>query len=248
MKIKNRSLPILLVIEAVVLITVIILSVLSSVKKSVVEDNDAKKEYITEASTSEISQNTDTSQENPNEKDKPMEFSQEIEDKYNSMTMEQRVAQLIITTPEALTGVQTATRAGESTRQAIVECPVGGLIYSDKNFISKEQTSEMVKNVQIYMNDTIGVDSFVIVDSSNENLEGVSYLSKADLGSEGLKIVSVSNSQDAINQLVDNANMIEIDEELRTIYMAMVSAASEGIVSEEIIHDRVCSVLKMKEK
>lgn len=49
------------------------------------------------------------------------------------MTLEQKVAQMFMITPDALTGVDGATMAGDSTKAAYTQYPVGGLIYMAKN-------------------------------------------------------------------------------------------------------------------
>lgn len=90
------------------------------------------------------------------------------------MTLEEMVAGMFMVTPEALTGVQAVVQAGEGTQNAITEKPVGGLIYSVKNFKSKEQFEEMLQNTKdfskypLFMAVTVecGADSsFGIVDT-----------------------------------------------------------------------------------
>ena len=49
------------------------------------------------------------------------------------MPLEDKVAGLFIVTPEALTGVSTAIRAGDGTREALSQYAVGGVIYFTKN-------------------------------------------------------------------------------------------------------------------
>lgn len=66
------------------------------------------------------------------------------------MTLEEKVAGLIITSPEQLTGVDTATRAGNSTKAAIEAMPVGGLVYYRRNMQSAEQLTEMLSNTASY--------------------------------------------------------------------------------------------------
>lgn len=53
------------------------------------------------------------------------------------MTADEKIWQLFYVTPELLTGVETATRAGDSTKQALEEKPVGGIIYFAKNLESR---------------------------------------------------------------------------------------------------------------
>ena len=50
-----------------------------------------------------------------------------------TMTLEEKVNQLFMITPEALTGVGTVIQAGDGTREALAEHPVGGLIYFAQN-------------------------------------------------------------------------------------------------------------------
>jgi len=64
------------------------------------------------------------------------------------MTLEEMVAGMFLVTPESLTGVQTVVQAGEGTHTALTEKPVGGLVYSAKNFKSKEQFEEMLQNTK----------------------------------------------------------------------------------------------------
>lgn len=62
----------------------------------------------------------------------------------SEMTLEDKVAGLFFVTPEALTGVDKAIKAGEGTQKALAEYPVGGLIYFDQNIQSEEQLKEMI--------------------------------------------------------------------------------------------------------
>lgn len=66
------------------------------------------------------------------------------------MTLEEKVAGLIITTPEQLTGVDTATRSGSGTQTAIEAMPLGGLVYYGKNMQNAEQLKEMLSNTVSY--------------------------------------------------------------------------------------------------
>uniref|UniRef100_UPI004056F6F0 glycoside hydrolase family 3 N-terminal domain-containing protein n=1 Tax=Acetatifactor sp. TaxID=1872090 RepID=UPI004056F6F0 len=66
------------------------------------------------------------------------------------MPLEDKVAGLFIVTPEAITGVSTAIKAGDGTREALAEYAVGGIIYFSKNIQSEEQLKEMIDNTQLY--------------------------------------------------------------------------------------------------
>ncbi len=69
-----------------------------------------------------------------------------VEDVLADMTLEDKVAGLFIVTPEALTGVNTATQAGDGTQEALNKYAVGGLIYFSQNILDKEQITQMLSN------------------------------------------------------------------------------------------------------
>ena len=73
-----------------------------------------------------------------------------IQEYLAAMTTEEKVWQLFITTPEGLTGVTTATQAGETTRAALAERPVGGICYFAANLVDRTQTMAMLDNTQSY--------------------------------------------------------------------------------------------------
>lgn len=81
----------------------------------------------------------------------PEETMKEIvEAAISVMPLEDKVAGLFIVTPEAITGVSTAVKAGPGTQSALNQYAVGGLIYFDKNIQSQSQLKEMVDNTQLY--------------------------------------------------------------------------------------------------
>lgn len=66
------------------------------------------------------------------------------------MPIEDKVAGLFITTPEAITGVDVAEIAGDGTREALSKYAVGGLIYAKKNMKSAAKFAEMIENTSLY--------------------------------------------------------------------------------------------------
>lgn len=73
-----------------------------------------------------------------------------IDEQIKAMPLEDKVAGLFIVTPEAITHVNRAVRAGESTKKALEENAVGGLIYFSGNIQSREQITEMLHNTAEY--------------------------------------------------------------------------------------------------
>ena len=63
----------------------------------------------------------------------------------SEMTLEDKVAGLFLVTPEQLTGVDTAVKAGTGTQEALSNYAVGGVIYAPKNIKSTDQIKEMLE-------------------------------------------------------------------------------------------------------
>ncbi|MGN1204937.1 MAG: glycoside hydrolase family 3 N-terminal domain-containing protein [Lachnospiraceae bacterium] len=68
----------------------------------------------------------------------------------SQMPLEDKVAGLFIVTPESITGVDKAVRAGDGTKEALNKWAVGGVIYTSQNMQSAEQFTEMVSNTALY--------------------------------------------------------------------------------------------------
>ncbi|MCM1111940.1 MAG: hypothetical protein NC399_01665 [Muribaculum sp.] len=68
------------------------------------------------------------------------------------MPLEDKVAGLFIVTPESITGVTAAVRAGDGTKEALTRYSVGGIIYHAKNIQNESQLKEMIDNTKFYAN------------------------------------------------------------------------------------------------
>ena len=80
--------------------------------------------------------------EEPVEEEDPLEQKARVH--LLQMTLEQKLWQMIFTTPDDLTGVPGATEAGELTRQALEQFPVGGLCYFGANLEDDDQIAAML--------------------------------------------------------------------------------------------------------
>ena len=67
-----------------------------------------------------------------------------------TLTLEQKVGQMIFAAPDSLAGVAGADIAGTMTRDALERYPVGGVVYFSQNIRSESQIVEMVKKMQEY--------------------------------------------------------------------------------------------------
>ena len=72
------------------------------------------------------------------------------EELLSGMTLHEKVCQLFVVYPEAITGVSKVTAAGEATRKALEQYPVGGFLYDRKNMVTKEQLTDLLTTVQTY--------------------------------------------------------------------------------------------------
>ena len=89
---------------------------------------------------------------------------QEVDSILADMTLEEKVYQLFIITPEALTGVKTVTAAGETTRKSMDKYPVGGLIYFAQNLKNPEQTTKMLRGIMEFSYEMEGLPLFTCID------------------------------------------------------------------------------------
>lgn len=91
------------------------------------------------------------------------------------MSLEDKVAQMFMVTPEALSKFKgSVVASGEQTKQAFVKRPVGGVIYNSANLQSPEQVKTMLANLQKYSKDRVGIPVFIAVDEEGGTVARVS--------------------------------------------------------------------------
>lgn len=115
------------------------------------------------------------------------EIEELVDDTLAEMTLSEKVYQMMFVTPESITGVATVVRAGETSKEALKNHPVGGIVYFTENFETREQTAEMLKNIQKFSKIPlfIGVDEEggrVARLSSNKNMGVTSHPSMLTIG------------------------------------------------------------------
>ena len=113
------------------------------------------------------------------------DVSAQAEEILQGMTPEEKAAQIIITTPESLTGSGQVTAAGDVTKEALGRIPLGGLIYFEYNLISPEQTREMITAAQEYSLERTGLPLLICVDEeggSVTRIAGNSAFGVTDVG------------------------------------------------------------------
>lgn len=101
------------------------------------------------------------------------------------MTLEDKVAQLFMITPNALTGFSGVTAAGDTTKEFYNKRPVGGIIYMSDNLKDKEQTTDMLTNMKAIAQERTGLMPFLGVDEeggSVARIAGNSAFGVTDVG------------------------------------------------------------------
>ena len=135
------------------------------------EDEPAEislEEIRPESQTASNGQKTNTLQETVQAEEEPdlddgnsLGAADEI---IGNMSLEEKLWQMFILTPEQLTGVSGVTAAGASTKNAISSKPVGGIIYLAGNIRDPAQTKEMLSNTQKYADEAEGLPLFLCID------------------------------------------------------------------------------------
>jgi len=109
------------------------------------------------------------------------ELQEKVQAKLSSMSLEEKVAQLFLITPEALTGAGTVTQAGEATRAALEQYPVGGLIYFQGNIVSEQQVTDMITRQQQFSQERIGLPLLISVDEEGGQVTRVASCANVDV-------------------------------------------------------------------
>lgn len=109
------------------------------------------------------------------------------------MPLEDKVAGLFLVTPESITGVSTATQAGDGTKEALTEYAVGGIIYSQKNMLDADQLQEMIDNTNLYAHYPL----FIAVEEEGGSVSPVSAAGLADATDSAQTIGSTGSADGA---------------------------------------------------
>lgn len=117
------------------------------------------------------------------------------------MTLEDKIAQMFVVTPDALTGFSGVTAAGDTTKEWYNKRPVGGLVYMSENLKDREQTATMLTNMQTIATERTGLPAFLCVDEeggSVARIAGNSNYGVTDVGTMAA-IGATGDSQNAYN-------------------------------------------------
>ncbi len=154
------------------------------IEAAVSEETEAPEEP--ESETEPMIEETETESEKteiqiePVEEEEPEPVEDEekiiqkaVEDKLSEMSAEEKVWQLFIVTPEQLTGTDTVVRAGDTTRQALEDHMVGGIIYMGPNLIDRKQVKTMLGATQGFALKENDLPLFLAVDEEGGRVQRI---------------------------------------------------------------------------
>ena len=168
------------------------------------------------------------------EADSNAQYTELAKKHLENMTIDEKIYQMLVVTPEALTGVDVATAAGDATKTSIEKYPVGGIYYSADNFEDATQTTDMIKNSQSYAKTAM----FIAV--SEEGGENAPVASKLNTTK-----VDFTFAQDGGKQTFENASTVAKD--LKKFGINTNFAPSSNIPADtkpEIVGENVVQAVK----
>ena len=178
-----------------------------------------------------------------------------VDERIGAMTLEQKVAQLFIVTPEALVeGVSQVTQAGDMTREGVTAHPVGGIVYFAQNLLDPEQTTTMLANVKQFYADAGNVAPFIAVDeeggtvvrvADNEAFGAQDVGDASALGSAGDTEAAKRAAEQIADYLMplgfnlDFAPVADVVDPLRRDTMGLRSFSSDAAVAADMVRAEV---------
>ena len=147
---RRRRSQFIAYIVVLVIFSITVAGLVWGIKKvsAAVINHQNEKEAVIAAS--ESSENAEIAIITPNDEEVPL--ASETEEMVNNridgtlldMTLEEKAAYIFFVTPEQLTGVDSAVKAGSSTQAALEQYTVGGIVYSSNNIKSDDQIKDML--------------------------------------------------------------------------------------------------------
>ncbi len=199
-RLRNQILAYLTVIIMIIMFAVgIVLGVQALTRKGEEQKEEQQNQLEEMIGTEEVIQTPEPTVEPTIEPIVELTPEQKLDEIVNAgievMPLEDKVAGLFIVTPEDITGVQTAVKAGEGTQQALAKYAVGGVIYFKKNIQSEEQLKQMIDNTQLYTKYPL----FIAVDEEGGS---VSRVADAGIGTKVDSAQTIGATGDANNAYV----------------------------------------------
>lgn len=186
------------------------------------------------------------------------------------MTLAEKVAAMFIVTPESITGVGKAVRAGDSTKQAIAANPIGGIVYAEKNYQSDSQFQTMLSNTREYSKFPLFIAAGWALEEDKQQsfgmdmdlnalksliVEGIALndyqMEIAGLNVSGFmneKVVTdyYSSADAAVAAVQVGVDVLVTPADYKEAYQGVLDAVANGSIAEERINESVRKIYKVK--
>lgn len=129
-----------------------------------------------------------------------------VDEKLEELTLEDKIAQMFMITPDALTGVEGTWNPGEVTEEAFKERPVGGLIMMEDNLVSAEQIQVWNDTLTGFSKETAGVELFLAAEEEGGTVSRIAE--KAAFGIENVGNMSEIGSSGDTQKAYDAGKTI----------------------------------------
>ena len=159
------------------------------------------------------------------------------EEYVDKMSLNEKVCQLFVVTPEQLTGVDVATVAGETTKSQLKKYPVGGIVYYPQNVQSKKAFNEMIDTTQSYSKTPL----FIMKDGSKTTFTYKDQLQVSDSLAKSKNI-----KKDVLTAFNDGNQIILMPKDLETAVKTITSAVKNGKIKEEDLDVAVAEIINTK--
>ena len=156
------------------------------------------------------------------------------------MNLEEKVAQMFVVTPDALTGVSGASQAGDITRSKYEEIPVGGFILMEGNIKNPEQLTALTNGLKNIAKQRIGLIPFLCVDeeggtvtriasNSSFSIQDVGRMSEIGATGDPQKAYEVGIALGAyLSEYGMNVNFAPVADILQNLENSVVGSRSFG--------------------
>lgn len=168
------------------------------------------------------------------------------------MTLEEKVAQLFVIVPYALTDISNANAANDAYKSAFEKYPVGGFCYMGNSIVSESQVKSMITNSQQYSYDRVGVPLFTCIDEeggtvariANSSIDVEKVGNMCDIGAAG-DVSAAKNVGNTIGEYLSdfgfNVDFAPVSDVLSNPDNKVVQKRSFGSDSE-VVSDMALSV------
>lgn len=153
------------------------------------------------------------------------------------MGQNEKICQLFVVTPEALTGVDVATVAGSTTKKQLNKYPVGGIVYYEQNKEDDEDFEDMVTKTKSYAKTPL----FIM-----ENGDKTVFTYSNEISAQDLSDSSKSDGSEGVAAFKSGAKVLLLPKNLTKSVKYFANAVKNGDVSQSDVDEAVTEIIKLK--